>query len=168
MEINPKLRAMLDLIAFSEGTSTHPLTRNNGYDVLVSGIHGPSVFTDYSKHPFEGGGSVVVRTGPPELISTAAGRYQLLARFWKVYKVQLHLADYSPAFQDAVAIQQIGEGKALALIEAGNIEGAIAACSNIWASFPCNDYGQGGHSMQTLVAKYQELLTVASGDSQRR
>jgi muramidase (phage lysozyme) len=155
-----KLKAFLDLISFSEGTCLSPLTKDDGYDVIVSGVHGPSVFTDSSKHPFEDGGSVTVRTGPPALISTAAGRYQLLARFWRVYRAQLHLQDYSPESQDAVAIQQIRERKALSMIEAGNIEGAIAACANIWASFPGNGYGQGGKSMATLVAKYNELLAA--------
>jgi muramidase (phage lysozyme) len=159
--MDAKLKAFLDLIAFSEGCSTSPLTEHDGYDVIVTGIHGPSVFDGFAKHPFEDGGSVIVRTGPPELVSTAAGRYQLLARYWKDYKAQLHLSDYSPASQDAVAIQQIGERKAVAMIEAGDISGAITACSNIWASFPGNNYGQGGHSLETLVAKYQELLAAA-------
>jgi muramidase (phage lysozyme) len=57
-----------------------------------------------------------------------------------------------------VAIQQVRERHALPLIENGDIEGAIKACSAIWASFPGNDYGQGGHDMSTLLGKYQELL----------
>jgi muramidase (phage lysozyme) len=158
--IDPKLKAFLDLIAFSEGTSTHLLTTNDGYDVLVSGIHGPSVFTDYADHPFASGGSVTVRESPL-LISTAAGRYQLLARYWHVYRVQLDLPDYGPASQDAVALQQIKERGAQAHIESGDIEGAIKACSSIWASLPGNDYGQGGKSMVELVAKYQELAVNA-------
>jgi lysozyme len=94
----------------------------------------------------------------PVLYSTAAGRYQLLGRYWNIYKIQLNLPDYSPASQDAVALQQIKERKAIDLIEAGQIEEAITACSNIWASFPGNTYGQGGHSLDALVAKYASLL----------
>lgn len=154
--MDPKLKAFLDLIGWSEGTSTSPVTKNQGYDVIVTGINGPSVFTDYSRHPFELGGAVTVRT-VPLLMSSAAGRYQLLARYWRVYKEQLGLHDYSPASQDAVALQQIKERAALAMIESGNIEGAIAACSNIWASFPGNSYGQGGHSMAALLAEYATL-----------
>jgi muramidase (phage lysozyme) len=155
--MDPKLKAFLDTIAFSEGTSTSPITQNQGYDVIVSGINGPSIFTDYSHHPFELGGSVTVRA-VPLLQSTAAGRYQLLARYWRVYKVQLSLPDYSPASQDAVALQQMKERGAVGLVLAGNVEGAIAACSNIWASFPGNDYAQGGHSMAALLAEYATLL----------
>lgn len=46
-------KAFGDLLAYSEGTSTSPATRNNGYDVIVTGIDGkPEIFTDYSDHPF--------------------------------------------------------------------------------------------------------------------
>ena len=154
-----RLKAFLDLIAYSEGTSTSPVTKNDGYDVVVSGVNGSAVFTDYAKHPFEDGGSVLVRRDPP-LYSSAAGRYQLLARYWRVYKTQLKLPDYSPPSQDAVAIQQIKERRALALIEADDVTGAIAACASVWASFPGNDYGQGGRALPDLVAKYHELLTA--------
>ena len=53
----------------------------------------------------------------------------------------------------------------LPMIEAGEIAGVINACSNIWTSFPGNDYGQGGHSLETLVVKCQSLLAVAGGDA---
>ncbi len=153
-----KLKSFLDLIAFSEGTSTHPLTQNDGYDVIVSGMDGKHVFTDYSDHPFAHGGFVQVT---PELRSTAAGRYQVLARWWKPYQAMLHLPDFSPQSQDAVAIQQIRERKALPMIEAGNVQDAIQACSNIWASFPGNAYAQaGGHSMDALLIKHSELSSA--------
>ena len=43
-------------------------------------------------------------------------------------------------------------------IAAGDIQGAINACSNIWASFPNNAYGQpGGNTMAVLLEKYQEF-----------
>jgi muramidase (phage lysozyme) len=155
--MDPKLKSFLDLIAFSEGTSTG---QDDGYGVIVTGIHGPSTFTDYADHPFASGGSVTVRENPL-LVSTAAGRYQLLARYWHVYRVQLDLHDYGHDSQDAVALQQIKERGAISLIESGDIAGAIKACSNIWASLPGNSYGQGGKSMAELVAKYQELAVNA-------
>lgn len=152
--------AFLAMIAWSEGTSTSSLTVNDGYDVIVTGITGPSVFTDYSDHPFAHGGSVQWRLDPPEF-STAAGRYQVLAHYFEAYKAQLNLPDFSPASQDAVAIQQIRERHALPMIASGDIESAITACSNIWASLPGNDYAQpGGHTMAELLAKYQEFLAA--------
>jgi muramidase (phage lysozyme) len=155
-----KLKSFLDLIAFSEGTSIHPLTQNDGYDVIVTGVDGPKIFTDYSDHPFAHGGFVTVRL-VPLLQSSAAGRYQVLARYWNAYKAMLKLPDFGPQSQDAVAIQQIRERKALPMIEAGDVQGAIKACSNIWASFPGNTYAQaGGHSMEALLEKHQELNTT--------
>ena len=155
----PSIAAFLSLIAWSEGTSRSPLTVNNGYDVIVTSVLGPAIFTDYSDHPFApqfNRQPIIVRANPL-LESTAAGRYQLLYRWWVPYKVQLQLADYSPASQDAVAIEQIKERGGIALIAAGDIQGAIAACANIWASFPGNDDQQGGNTMAALLDQYQVL-----------
>ena len=160
--MDPKLKAFLDTIAWSEGTSTSPITKNNGYDVIVTGIHGPSVLTDYTYHPFEHGGSVTVRLRPL-LVSTAAGRYQVLARYFEVYKAQLGLPDFSPASQDAVAIQQMKERRAVEMVEDSNISQAINACSNIWASFPGNDYKQGGKSFFDLRDRYKVFLNSQQG-----
>lgn len=142
------VKGFLDLIAWSEGTSTSSLTQHDGYDVIVSGPDGPEVFTDFSQHPFTHRIPKVVRPG---LASTASGRYQILFRFWEIYSERLSLPDFSPASQDAVAIQQIRERRAIALIESGDIAGAIRKCGNIWASLPCNGYGQGGHTLEALL-----------------
>lgn len=143
----PAISAFLSLIGWSEGAD---------YNTIVTGIDGPSTFSDFSDHPFAPQFSrppVIVRRSPL-LESTAAGRYQLLYRYWVPYKAQLGLADYSPASQDAVALQQMKERGAMAMITVGDIQGAIAACSNIWASFPGNSYEQGGKSMGELLDQY--------------
>ena len=148
----------LDLIAFSEGTSTSAHTQNDGYDVIVAGIDGHHEFTDYSAHPFADGRPAIV-LNHSGLKSTAAGRYQLLAGFWPIYKKQLGLPDFGPVSQDKIALQQIRERHAIQDILAGNIQSAIEKCNNIWASFPGNDYGQGGKSLASLQAHYQNLAT---------
>ncbi|STI84331.1 phage endolysin [Escherichia coli] len=61
----------------------------------------------------------------PKLKSTAAGRYQLLSRWWDAYCKQLGLKDFSPESQDAVALQQIKERGALPMIDRGDIRQAI-------------------------------------------
>jgi muramidase (phage lysozyme) len=150
--------AFLDLIGFSEGTSSSPITQDGGYDVIVSGIDGPGRFDSYIDHPFaDGRGPVVVRESPL-LESTASGRYQILLRWWLPYKAQLGLTDFSPISQDRVALQQMRERGAIGRLIENDVQGAIEACSNIWASFPGNDYGQGGKSMAELLAKYEALL----------
>lgn len=148
--ISKNLRAFLDMLAWSEGTSNSRYTKNDGYDVIVGGIDSPNTFSSYVDHP-----GVLVTVNRNGLKSTAAGRYQLLHRYWKIYKDQLGLKDFSPASQDAVAIQQIKERRALADIEAGRIESAIEKCKNIWASLPGAGYGQKEHGVAPLVAKYK-------------
>lgn len=156
--ISANLKAFLATIAWSEGTSTNPATKNEGYDVIVSGPDGPELLTTYADHPFAfGRPAKIVRPGPPPLTSSAAGRYQILLRYWQAYKTMLRLPDFTPQSQDAVAIRQIHERGALELIEAGNITQAIRECSPIWASLPYSPYGQPVHSMETLLKVYQAI-----------
>ena len=143
--ISQNLNAFLDLIAFSEGTKNRG---DDGYNIIV----GYSTFHDYSKHP-----NVLVNLGHG-LKSTAAGRYQVLARYAKAYQKILGLKDFSPESQDRIAIQYIKEKHALADIEAGRILQAIHKCASVWASFPGNDYGQHQHPISTLLAAYSDGL----------
>lgn len=145
--MTPPIKAFLDTIAYSEGTD-HPKspTKNHGYDVIV----GHRLFTDYSKHP-----NILVSLPKLGISSTAAGRYQLLYRYWVAYCKTLGLRDFSPETQDAIAIQQIKEQKALPLIEKGQIADAIIRCRNIWASFPGAGYGQHEHKLETLLQYYE-------------
>ncbi|SLM62402.1 Phage lysin [Dickeya aquatica] len=150
------LSAFLDMLAFSEGTANHPLTRNHGYDVIVTGIDGKAeIFTDYHDHPFASGrpGKVFNQQGQR---STASGRYQQLYRYWPTYKQLLRLPDFSPASQDLLAIQLIRERRALDDIIQGRISDAIARCNNIWASLPGAGYGQREHRSERLLAVYQQ------------
>jgi len=155
---DPRLPAFLDLVAWSEGTSTSSITRDRGYDVVVSGIYGPEIFSGYEDHPFADGRSPVLVRRVPLLTSTASGRYQLLLHWWDLYKSQLHLPDFSPLSQDLVALQQIKERGGRGLILSGDIAGAIHACSNIWASFPGNTYNQGGKTLDYLLQKYEAIV----------
>ena len=139
--------AFLDMIAASEIGPALLAVSDDGYNVLVGSTAAhPLLFRSYADHPD------VLNAA---LDSTAAGRYQLLYRWWVPYKRLLGLADFSPASQDAVALQQIKERGALPLIDAGNIGGAIAACSNIWASLPGNNYGQHVNSIDMLIGAYE-------------
>lgn len=150
----------LDLIGFSEGTSTSPITANDGYDVIVTGVSGPEVFTDYSHHPFSDGRPPKLIRANPVLVSTASGRYQILSRYFSAYKLSLHLPDFSPLSQDKVAAQMIRERAALKPIEEGDIPTAIRLVSSIWASFPGNAYGQNPHSLDTLMAQWAKIVEV--------
>lgn len=140
------LAAYLDMLGFSEGTDNgRQPTRDHGYDVLVGG----GLFSSYADHP-----RILVDLPRLGIKSTAAGRYQLLARYYDVYKRQLGLLDFGPAAQDAIAVQQIRERGALADIKAGRLADAIAKCRNIWASLPGAGYGQHEHTFEELRAHY--------------
>jgi len=141
--------AFLDMLAWSEGTSTSKYTRDDGYDVIVGGIDSPNTFTSYAAHP-----GVLVTVNSQGLKSTAAGRYQLLKRYAGSYTTLLSLPDFGPISQDRIAIKQITERGALVYLQAGRVVDAIGKCSNIWASLPGNNYGQHVRSVDDLVAHY--------------
>lgn len=137
-------KAFLDMIALSEGTSTIE-NSDNGYDVVVGG----TLFENYSDHPRK-----LVTLNKAGLKSTAAGRYQLLARYFDFYKKKLGLSDFSPASQDAIALQQIKESNALPYVNAGRFEEAVKKCAHIWASLPGAGYGQRENELETLKTAY--------------
>ena len=141
--ISKNLNAFLNMIAFSEGTSTIDGS-DDGYNVIVGG----TLFSIYADHPRK---LIELRPG---LKSTAAGRYQVLKRYFDAYKKQLSLPDFSPASQDKIAIRQIAECKALKDVEAGHIIHAIGLCANIWASFPGAGYNQHEHTVEHLLKAY--------------
>lgn len=139
------LQAFLDVISHTEGTDK--FGNENGYNVMVGG----ELFDDYSDHPNKS-----VYLPKYKIRSTAAGRYQILYRFWKHYKELLDLPDFSPACQDAYAVQQFKERGAYKDILAGRVEQAIAKCANIWASFPAAGYGQREHKLDDMVEFYMQ------------
>ncbi len=151
--ISSNLNALLDTIAYAEGTSIHALTKDDGYDVIVSGIDGAEVMTSYIDHPFANGrkSKVINRNG---LMSNAAGRYQQMLRDWPHYKKLLNLFDFGPISQDKLAIRHIQESSALLFIEQGKFNECIERIANIWASLPGAGYGQFEHKLDTLRHVY--------------
>lgn len=147
--------AFLDMLAWSEGTSTSPATALDGYDVIVTGIdRKPEVFTDFGDHPFaKGRRSKVINS--KGLTSNASGRYQQMLKDWPYYRTLLALPDFSPISQDLLALQHIRECRALPDVHAGRVETAIAKCRNIWASLPGAGYGQREHQLGDLIQQYR-------------
>jgi len=180
-----QLAAFLDLIAWSEGTSTSTITKNDGYDIIVSGVDGPHRFDDYSTHPFALGrapicvrkavnrvlvpadaNGMVPATAPrehvPAIYSTASGRYQMRLETWKEIAALAHLGTFSPQNQDAAAIALIQRRHATAPLLSGDVAGAIGRCCEEWASFPGNLYNQGAHPLLVLLDNYARLLAGQS------
>lgn len=185
----PYVPAFLDLLAWSEGTATSPATKNDGYDVIVTGIDGkPEIFTDYSHHPFDHWPHPTSARRESKLIaradaehctiySDAAGRYQIILPTWlslehvlgEMYGKKLG-TDFSPLAQDIAAVELIRERKdsqgvtALSWLLAGRIAVAIHLCSAVWASLPGSTAGQGGKSLPSCLAKWDILTHPATLD----
>lgn len=149
--------AFLDMLAFAEigkPMLSDPRT-DNGYRVIVGSLPSKLILMDgYDDHPRR---LVQIRKG---LSSTAAGRYQILSRYWDHYRRTMSLGDFGPLNQDRYAIQQIREQKALHLILEGRIADAIHRCRNIWASLPGAGYGQHEYSLKRLLLEYQRAKGV--------
>lgn len=140
------LSAFLDMIAHSEGTAG---IGDRGYNVLVGSTpHQPILFGSYADHP-----RICIQLSNT-LSSTAAGRYQILKRYFDAYRAQLNLPDFGPASQDAIATQMIRERGAIPDIEAGRFDAAVARCANLWASLPGAQYGQHTNLIADLRAAY--------------
>ncbi|KUZ35286.1 glycoside hydrolase family protein [Burkholderia territorii] len=146
--------AFLDMIAASEITPALLAKSDDGYNVLVGATPArPLLFSSYAAHP-----NVLNRNIP--VPSTAAGRYQILFRWWRTYQAQMRLPDFGPISQDRYALQQLREHGALPLIDAGRFREAVAKVSNVWASLPGAGYGQHENDIERLLAAYQ----VAGGE----
>ena len=140
--------AFLDLLAWSEGTDNgRQPTRDRGYDVVVGG----ELFEGYADHPRR-----LVPLPKLGIKSTAAGRYQILSRYFDHYKRTLGLPDFGPESQDRIALQLIRECRALDDIKAGRIAEAIHKCRSRWASLPGAGYGQHEHAIGPLLAAYSK------------
>ncbi|WP_417585285.1 glycoside hydrolase family 104 protein [Pelagibacterium sp.] len=141
--------AFLDLVAWSEGTDNgRQATNDEGYDVVVGG----GLFESYADHPRR-----LISLPSLGIKSTAAGRYQILSRYWDHYRKQLGLVGgFTPENQDRIALQLIRECRALDDIKAGRVEQAIHKCRSRWASLPGAGYGQHEHKVSSLLAAYSK------------
>ncbi|MGK9234795.1 glycoside hydrolase family 104 protein [Inquilinus limosus] len=136
--------AFLDMLAYSEGTSTIAGS-DDGYNVLVGG----TLFDSYAEHP-----RVFVKLPRYKITSSAAGRYQFLARTWDELAARLRLRDFAPEAQDRAAVELIRGRRALDLVRTGRIAEAIDRCRTIWASLPGAGYGQREHKLERLLDAY--------------
>jgi muramidase (phage lysozyme) len=140
--ISNNLKAFLQMIATGELGQEVLDNSDDGYNVLVGSLPGHiHLFHSYADHP-----RVLVDLGNG-LKSTAAGKFQILARYYDAYKKQLGLPDFSPDSQDKIAIQMIKECGALGSIEEGHINQALMLCASRWASLPSSNAGQHTQSL---------------------
>jgi muramidase (phage lysozyme) len=128
---NVFVRAFLDLISYAEGTF-----ESRGYYRLF----GNNWCDDLMEHPRQLFCGIV---NGKELCTTAAGRYQMLARTFDWLAPYSQVNDFSPINQDCLAIQLLYLNHAVDYIRSGNILPAIRRVANIWPSLPGSIYNQG-------------------------
>jgi muramidase (phage lysozyme) len=139
--------AFLDMLAVSEIGAALIAETDKGYNVLVGSTPTrPLTFPSYSTHP---------NIFNAACDSDAAGRYQLMHRWYQPYASMLKLPDFSPLSQDKIALQQIRECRALPYIDAGQFSQAVAACNHIWASLTGSPYGQHTNPIEMLRAVFE-------------
>lgn len=110
------------------------------------------LFSGYASHP-----RVLVRLPRYKISSTAAGRYQFLARTWDaIVKNYGFKGRFIPEAQDLAAIKLLTECGALPLIKTGRIAEAIAKAAPIWARLPGAGYGQREHKLTALLGIYEQ------------
>lgn len=137
---DPRVRAMLDVIAHAEGTGDNygrvvfgtvvgPKNRNAPYDRSLVG-RSNVVVDDFSHHP-----NLLVRWAAGQPLSSAAGRYQFLYNTWQ----GLNMPDFSPRSQDLAAIKLMQRRGMIEPLLRGDFAAAINAGSGEWASLPKAD-----------------------------
>lgn len=150
------VKAFLATIAASEGTN-----RGDGYRVCYGYKHTLASFADHPANTGEWKGEPLDNLGSKYagLVSTAAGRYQIIRGTWNDARKKLALADFSPMNQDAAACWLIRGAGAMSDVQAGRIEDAISKCRKIWASLPGAGYGQPERKLATLL----DVFTAQGG-----
>lgn len=132
------------------------MTRN-GYAFLAmtgacegaeySTLYGGGTFDSFADHPRQS-----ITAGG--YTSTAAGRYQILARTWDDFIRDRGPRKFDQQGQDECALWLIDRRGATADMEAGRLEAAILKCGKEWASFPGSPYGQKTRALQFCLEHY--------------
>ena len=160
---DPRVRAMLDVLGFTEGTGTNYGKIVNGtvisspYFPELVGQHNVSI-TDLRRHP-----DILVRLNA-SLRSTAAGRYQFLTTTWE----GLRLPDFTASSQDTGAVMLMQRRRMIEPLLSGNVQQAVYNGAQEWASLPTaggGSYygGQPARSIGEIERVYNDALRRYQG-----
>ncbi|NUO87670.1 MAG: glycoside hydrolase family 104 protein [Cupriavidus sp.] len=143
--------AFLLMIRTAEGTAGA-----DGYRTLFGG----GLFGSLGDHPRQ---RITRLSNGKPITSSAAGAYQFLERTWDSLAARLGLRDFSPASQDAAALELVREAGALGDVDAGRFALAVRKVRKIWASMPGAGYGQPEVALNRLQAAYEAAGGVVYG-----
>lgn len=152
------VRAFLEAIARCEGTNKAA----DPYRVCYAYKHTINSFADHPAITGEWRGEklsdkMCAGAGMgPGCVSTAAGKYQITKTTWLGLKRKLKLTDFTPASQDAAAIELLRECGALEYVRSGNVATAVQKARKIWASLPGAGYSQPERSLAWVVSQFQD------------
>lgn len=136
VDSNANRAAFLRMIRAAEGTDSE-----NGYRYLFGSRPGAEkLFDSYADHPRQV--FAFTQTDGKQNRTSAAGAYQILSGTWDRVRAKLSLPDFSPASQDAAALELIRGRGALADVDAGRFDVAVQKCAREWASLPGSPYAQ--------------------------
>ena len=140
---DPNVRKILNIIANTEGTDRNG--SGGGYDVAFGGGKLASLDAHPRKY-YE-----FTQTDGTKNQTSAAGRYQFLARTWDDVAGKLGLKDFSARNQDLAAVELIRRAGVLDQVKSGDLNGALAKLGGTWASLPSSPYAQPKVSQDTLA-----------------
>lgn len=153
--------AFLAMIRTAEGTADA-----NGYRALFGHTpRRPRLFDSFADHPRLA--QQFTDAAGRRLWTSAAGAYQFMAKSpipgttrttqvdtWDRIAAALQLPDFSPASQDAAAVELIRRRGALGDVRAGRFAHAVAKVRAEWASLPGAGYDQPERSLEAVTAAY--------------
>lgn len=129
---------------------------NNDYTIITGGQH----FQTFADHP-----RVKVWFHDPRRPgaglnnwSDAAGAYQMISSTFDRYARRIGVSDFSPASQDLVASAILADLGVPALLNAGNVQGAILRASSVWASLPGSTAMQNPQTLQATLDAFSGYL----------
>jgi len=140
-------QAFLNTIAYSEGTD-----KPGGYFALFGWPAQGRTFTSTADHPrvlfpYTDKAGKTIKT-------SAAGRYQITRTTFDDVAPSLGIRSFTPADQDAIAVELIRQRGALPDVDAGRFAQAIDKVRRVWASLPGAGYNQPERDINKLAAVY--------------
>jgi lysozyme len=159
------VKAFLYTIRASEHRFPNDVTNDAAYHIFYGGrrfynlTDHPVLTGEMRPVPLSDGVCAASRLGPG-CVSTAAGAYQLIKATWVRLRDKMQLPDFSPASQDLAAVQLLDDIGALKLVQAGDIQGALAKANKVWASLPGSAAQQNPKTLQYALDRFAEGLTA--------